>query len=93
MRNMRAVLAALWLSSLCAWTPDKLTAELLAAAETGDIVKVENLIAAGAKVNAKGKDGMTPLLAAITKNHASTVKALIDKGARADAKDWSEPQN
>src|SRR5712692_6816859 len=86
MRIMRAVLTALCLSSLCAWTADRLTAELLAAAQTGHTEQVESLIAAGAKVNAKGKEGMTPLLAATTKNHARTVKALIDRGAHADAK-------
>ena len=86
MRLSRAALIALCFIDSCAWTADKLTAELLIAAQTGDNGKVQTLLAAGAKVNAKGKGDMTPLLVAITNNHASTVRLLLDGGAAADAR-------
>jgi ankyrin repeat protein len=54
--------------------------ELLEAAEAGDNARVQNLLDVGAKVNAKGKGGMTPLLVAVTNNHADTVKLLLDTG-------------
>ena len=50
-----------------------------------DVVKA--LISAGAKVNAKDKDGATPLHFAATNNsNPDVVKALISAGAKVNAK-------
>ena len=49
-----------------------------------DVVKA--LISAGAKVNAKTKDGLTPLhLAAYNNSNPDVVKALISAGAKVNA--------
>ena len=51
-----------------------------------DVVKA--LISAGAKVNAKDKDGATPLhAAALFNSNPDVVKALISAGAKLNAKD------
>jgi len=87
MRFRAAVLAALCLFVPCARTADKLTADLIAAAQAGDAEQVQTLIAAGVKINATGKDGLTPLLAAVTKDHSDIVKILADHGAQVDTRD------
>ena len=82
-----AALAAFVILGPGAGGADKLTTELLAAAQAGDIDKPQRLIAFGADVNAKGRGGMTPLLAAIAHGTPTTVKLLLNKGARVDARD------
>jgi ankyrin repeat protein len=57
------------------------------AAEAGNIVRVKQLIAAGANVNARDKSGSTALLDASLLKHVSCVKALIAAGADVNAKD------
>src|SRR5262249_6162407 len=69
------------------WAADKLTPQLILAAKAGDDVKLEGLTADRVNLNGVTKDGMTPLLAAITSNHPSTVKLLLGKGAKVDARD------
>ena len=44
------------------------------------------LIKSGAKINAKDKDGSTPLHTAVEYNNPEAVKFLIEKGARFDMK-------
>ena len=56
------------------------------AAFTGRMEVVELLIANGANVNAKDKDGGTPLLHATLSGHRETVELLISKGADVNAK-------
>lgn len=58
--------------------------ELRSAAKKGDLVKVKEWIAAGADVNDKDADGITPLMEAKT---SEIVKALIEAGADVNAKD------
>src|SRR5262245_20926644 len=65
---------------------DRLTTDLVNAAQSGDTERTAALIAAGAKVNGKGKSGLTPLLAAVAKGHANTARVLLDKGAFIDAR-------
>ena len=54
MRFLRDTLIAVWFIHSCAWSTDRLTVELLEAAQAGDNARVQNLLDVGAKVNAKG---------------------------------------
>src|SRR4051812_46968564 len=87
MRFIAEALTAMILLSPRAGAADKAAVELVAAVQAGDTKKVESLIAEGAKVNARGKGGTTPLLAAVAKGNATIVKLLTDRGARVDARD------
>jgi ankyrin repeat protein len=59
---------------------------LHAAAKAGDIENILKLIKSGAKIEARDKDGRTPLHLATTTNIAA-VKALIQNNAKIFAKD------
>lgn len=54
---------------------------LIQAAGTGDVGIVEELIAAGADVNASTKHGMTALMSAAEHGHLGVVSLLLDCGA------------
>jgi len=60
--------------------------EIFKTVKGGDIKQVKRFIALGAEVNAKDKDGWTPLHAAALQGHTSTAKLLIAKGAYVNAK-------
>ena len=57
------------------------------AAETGHIMRVHDLIAAGAALEARDKDGKTALMLAAEYNHTSIVRALLTAGADKEATD------
>ena len=57
------------------------------AAESGNIEAVKQHLAAGADVNAKGKDGRTPLYYAVVFGRKEVVELFIDKGADVNAGD------
>ncbi len=59
---------------------------LMLAAQSGKHDAVESLIKAGAKVEARAKDGRTALMYAAGWADAPTVKALLDASARIDAR-------
>lgn len=54
---------------------------LLKAARTGDVIKVEQLLADGADPNSANKNGVLPLLAAAFEGQPKTVRALVEGGA------------
>lgn len=56
------------------------------AVEKGDTDTVRALLAQGAEVNAKGKNGFTPLILAAQNGHTDTVRVLLDAGADVNAK-------
>jgi len=87
MRFCGPILILLCVAQSSIWAADKLTPQLILAAKAGDDVKLEALTADHVNLNGMTKDGMTPLLAAITSNHPSTVKMLLGKGAKVDARD------
>ncbi|XP_044153104.1 fibronectin type 3 and ankyrin repeat domains protein 1 [Bufo gargarizans] len=58
------------------WTP-----LMLVSAVTGNPDVAQRLIAAGADVNVKDKDGKTPLMVAALNNHERLVRLLIENGA------------
>lgn len=45
------------------------------------------LIEKGADMNLRDKDGNTPLIVAVKKEHETTVQALVEKGANINAAD------
>jgi|ETN07SMinimDraft_1059922.scaffolds.fasta_scaffold27627_4 ankyrin repeat protein len=60
---------------------------LIDAARDGSIALVRRELSRGADVNAKDKDGFTPLHLAANKGHKEIVKLLIAEGADVNAKD------
>jgi len=60
--------------------------QLCDAAMGNDIQKVNELIAQGADVNAKSRDGLTPLQCAVWNGHVGLVMLLIEKGADVNEK-------
>ncbi|XP_078494906.1 myotrophin-like [Ciona intestinalis] len=54
---------------------------LVTAADYGQSVIIEFLISKGANVNGVGKNGITPLLAAIWEGHSDAVSLLLRHGA------------
>lgn len=61
--------------------------DLVLASEFGSEDKVKELLNSGANVNAKTKQGSTPLLAAIDMRQSKIVKLLLDRGADVNQKD------
>lgn len=61
--------------------------QLLAATRKSDAVKVRELLAQGANVNAKSPYGATPLFFACDRSNVEIVKILLEKGADANVKD------
>jgi ankyrin repeat protein len=55
--------------------------ELCHAIEADDLKEIDRLVAAGANVNAKGKDNMTPLMWAFPDNKLERFKRLLELGA------------
>ena len=54
---------------------------LLQAASAGDIHTVRRLLDAGAVVDAKGADKVSPLVVACSKGHAHVGRVLLERGA------------
>ena len=61
--------------------------ELIAAADQGDLTRVETLLAEGADVHATNANGVTPLIAAAYRNHVDVAKVLIEAGADVNVQD------
>lgn len=55
--------------------------KMLKAAEIGDLTLLRELVASGADVNYKGKNGSCAVLVATSEGHVDCVKYLIDAGA------------
>ncbi|MBU0600637.1 ankyrin repeat domain-containing protein [bacterium] len=56
--------------------------KLVDATKRGDISTVQALLAKGAEVNAKDKDGITALMEASAQGHIEVVQALKQAGAK-----------
>jgi ankyrin repeat protein len=82
---MRYLIAPMLLV-FCASAAD-LGPDLLSAARKGQAEKVRALLAQGASVEAKDKDGRTPLMWAARNGHAEAVSLLLAGGAKPDERD------
>lgn len=60
---------------------------LLAAAETGDVERVKELLAQGADVHTANAADVTPLIAAAYRNNLEVARALIEAGADVNVQD------
>lgn len=66
---------------------DPEVAKLAKAAARGDVSTIDKLVDAGVDVNAKGEDGMTPLIFAYRKNSKKGFLRLLERGADPNAQD------
>jgi ankyrin repeat protein len=64
-----------------AYFSDALEADLVRAAVGGQATEVRRLVSVGARVNAIGKDHMTPLVLALLAGNTEGVRALLQQGA------------
>ena len=68
---------------------EKLQAQLMDAATNGNIKLVNELIIAGADVNANDNNGVTALMVASREGHTSCIEMLVARGADVNAKNDS----
>jgi uncharacterized protein len=66
---------------------NSLDARLFTAIDNNDIVAVERLLRDGANVEARGANGITPLMNAAEYGRVPMVSLLLDNGAKAEEKD------
>lgn len=76
-RILFSVVCILLLLTGCA----KKNAQLIQAAENGNLPAVQTALTEGADVNAKDTDGVTALWIAAQEGHTEVVKLLLEKGA------------
>lgn len=68
-------------SAVAPAAPENINKELLLAAHRGELDKVKQLLDAGADVNYRNEDSMTPLMFAVTSDHLDIVNELIRRSA------------
>lgn len=68
-------------------TVENMNKQLILASEAGDTAGVQQLLQAGAQINARDERGRTAVMAATHGNQVATVALLIDAGADIDQQD------
>src|SRR5262245_48464482 len=75
------------LCAALAHTEENLNEQLLEAARTGNLQRVQELLNKGADIQTKNKYGTTPLFFAAAKGHLEVARFLLEKGADPNQKD------
>jgi ankyrin repeat protein len=70
---------------LAAWTQGARDGELLHAARIGDLGSIARLLEQRADIDARDRQGMTPLMLAVANNHSEAARRLLDDGADVNA--------
>ncbi|MBW8889148.1 MAG: ankyrin repeat domain-containing protein [Fibrobacteres bacterium] len=73
-----------WMGCATSRTKDRLSQDLIEASRRGDATVVDQLIRAGADVNAVDAEGWTPYLAAAVEGNWKVMKMLQAKGCKTD---------
>ena len=82
MKSLLSILVMTIFVGGCATSPSSITpSPLIDAAEKGQTERVQELLEAGADVNARAKDGQTALMRAVFRRHVKVVQLLVDAGA------------
>ncbi len=81
-----ALLAPLLLTRTGCSGPQDINQALLEAAKKGDTATVKALLAEGASVDARDREGCTALMKAVFSGNNDTVRALLEAGADVNAK-------
>ena len=82
-----AFICACVINSLILTAAASLDSDLRKAAEKGEVVKIQSLLAQGANVNATDGDGRNALFKAAEKDHAFAMSLLVDAGIDVNAVD------
>jgi hypothetical protein len=78
--------------------PETVTVDLHAAASDGDVTAVADLLDAGADIDARDHNGMTPLMRAMWRGHVDVARLLVERGSDlavtdlsgSNARDWAD---
>lgn len=73
-----------WMACSPSANKDRLSQDLIEASRRGDAAMVDNLIRAGADINAVDAEGWTPYLAAAVEGNWKVMKLLQAKGCKTD---------
>jgi len=84
---IQALLAASLPLSACVVRADGMDQELIAAAESGNVSRIAELLKSGANVDAQDERGRTPVMAATYGRRAKAVEALLKAGADVNRRD------
>jgi len=85
--TLHFILGCLLASAACAETPLNADQQLIQAATDGNVAVIKDLLAHGAKVQARDEHGWTALMAATHANQVEAAKLLIAAGSDVNAKD------
>lgn len=83
---MKKLLLTIFITTALTTIPAQ-AADIHDAAQAGDNAEIEKLLKKGVDVNARDKNGETPLYEAATNGYTEIVELLISKGADVNAKD------
>jgi len=74
------------LKDACSPPPSMVDSILLEAAKQGKTITIKTMLANDANINAKDKDGLTPLMRAAYNGHVEIVEILLSNGADVNEK-------
>jgi len=87
-RDLLGFLSSMMVSGMATASADTpIDQMLIDAAGRGDVTETQRLLGAGASVQARGRSGLTALLAATRGNHVEVARLLISAGADVNAQD------